>query len=235
MSIMSGLFFFFINFYVTQSVYAEQTALKNAGQAYSFPLVGSIAAALMFAMQIVALPFYRKMIAKRGKTFTYRFGSVIWILTALSLFLIPPDVPAWIIYIVAAVMGFGISGPGLVPHTMFGDVVDLGQLKFGERPDGKMGGFTNFVNQVAQAVGVAAAMFIIGLFGFTEQDPRLPDIGSQPAGAMTAVKCIMALAPLILMGLGALISLRYRIDKTRQERIAAAIAGADDESVTEGL
>jgi len=53
---------------------------------------------------------------------------------------------------------------------------------------------------------------------------------------MTAVKCIMALAPLLLMGLGFVISYRYKIDKTRQERIAAAIAGnADASDVTEGL
>jgi Na+/melibiose symporter-like transporter len=76
------------------------------------------------------------------------------------------------IYLLGAVMGFGISGPGLVPHTMYGDVVDAGQLKFKDRLDGQMSGFTNFINKIAQAVGLAFVMFLIGLAGFQEHIDR---------------------------------------------------------------
>src|SRR5690606_28072754 len=146
MAIMSGLFFFYIDFYITK------TQTYNGESS----MVGLIAAALMFGMQIVALPFYLKTIEKYGKTFTYRLGTFIWIVVALSILVIPPDLgQVWIIYVIAALMGFGISGPGLIPHTMFGDVVDAGQLVFKERLDGQMGGFTNFINQISQALGLA--------------------------------------------------------------------------------
>lgn len=68
MSIMSGLFFFYVDFYITKDV----TAAGGSSMA------GLIAAALMFSMQIVALPIYLKMIEKKGKTFTYRFGAIVW-------------------------------------------------------------------------------------------------------------------------------------------------------------
>lgn len=216
MAVMSGLFFFYIDFYITKTEYF------NTGES---TMVGLISAALMFGMQIVALPFYLKTIEKFGKTFTYRLGAFIWIAIGLTILVIPPDLEhVWIIYIIAAAMGFGISGPGLVPHTMFGDVVDAGQLTFKERLDGQMGGFTNFINQISQAIGLALAMFILGLSGFVENDLANPVTNpSQPESALLAIKLIMAFAPLVLMTIGILISRKYKIDAKLQGEIRLAI------------
>lgn len=214
MAIMSGLFFFYVDFYVT----------KNITESGDTTMVGLIAAALMFSMQIVALPVYIRMIAKKGKTFAYRFGAILWIVTALFLLLIPANVNPIVIYIVGALMGFGISGPGLVPHTMYGDVVDAGQLKFKDRLDGQMSGFTNFINKVAQALGMALVMFIIGLAGFVSKDlTAAVPVTSQPDSAMLAIRLIMAFAPLLFMGIGIMISLRYKIDEKKQKEIAEAL------------
>ncbi|MBN2876146.1 MAG: MFS transporter [Bacilli bacterium] len=220
MAIMSGLFFFYIDFYITK----DATALGNAS------MVGMIAAALMFSMQIVALPVYIWLISKKGKTFAYRLGATLWIVAALILFLVPANVNPIIIYLLGALMGFGISGPGLVPHTMYGDVVDAGQIKFNDRLDGQMSGFTNFINKVAQALGLALVMFIIGLAGFESQDPTLPKITSQPESAMLAIRIIMAVTPLILMTIGIWISKKYRIDAKKQKEIAEAIKNGCDNS-----
>ncbi len=213
MAIMSGLFFFYVDFYIVKN----ETFLGNA------TMVGLIAAALMFSMQIVALPIYLKMIEKKGKTFAYRFGAYVWIVTALFILLIPANVNPVAIYIVGALMGFGISGPGLVPHTMYGDVVDAGQIKFKDRLDGQMSGFTNFINKIAQAVGLALVMFLIGLAGFQEQSFDGPTIVEQPDSALLMIRIIMALAPLIFMSIGILISFRYKIDAKKQKEITEAI------------
>jgi oligogalacturonide transporter len=213
MAVMSGLFFFYVDFYITKDLTA------SGGSS----IVGMIAAALMFSMQIVALPVYLKIIAVKGKTFAYRFGAILWIVTAVMLFFIPANVDPIVIYILGAVMGFGISGPGLVPHTMYGDVVDAGQVKFTDRLDGQMSGFTNFVNKVAQALGLSLVMFIIGLAGFESQDLTQPTIVSQSDSAMLAIRIIMAVTPLLFMGIGILISYRYRIDAKKQKEIVAAL------------
>lgn len=214
MAIMSGLFFFFVDFYITK----DQTANQES------TIVGLVAAALMFSMQIVALPVYIKMIEKKGKTFAYRFGGLLWILTALFILVMPPNVNPIALYVLAALMGFGISGPGLVPHTMYGDVVDAGQLYFNDRLDGQMSGFTNFINKVAQAVGLALVMGLIGLAGFKEREPGAAPILSQPDSAMMAIQWIMALAPLVFMSIGIYISLKYRIDAKKQAEIKEAIS-----------
>ncbi|MFP4178237.1 MAG: MFS transporter, partial [Acholeplasmataceae bacterium] len=213
MAIMSGLFFFYADFFITQ----EKTANDET------TLVGMIGAALMFSMQIVALPVYLRIIGKKGKAYAYRIGAFLWIVTALSIIFVPANVNPAVVYLIAGLMGFGISGAALVPHTMYGDVVDVGQLKFGDRLDGQMSGFTNFINKIAQAAGLAFVMFLIGLAGFTEQVPGGPPVLTQPDSATLMIRLILSFAPLVFMGTGIWISYRYRIDVNQQRVIKEAI------------
>lgn len=101
MAIMSALFFFYVDYYLR----ADLTAAGGG------TMLGTLAAALMFGMQIFALPIYLKMIERRGKAFTYRFGAVLWIASALFVLLTNSATPDWAVYILAAVMGFAISAP----------------------------------------------------------------------------------------------------------------------------
>lgn len=213
MAIMSGLFFFFADFYLAKD-------LTAAGEGN---IIGLISAALMFAMQIVALPIYLKMIEKKSKTFAYRMGSFVWIVAALVLLVLPANTAPWMIFPLAAIMGLGISGPGLVPHTMYGDVVDVGQLYFGERLDGQMSGLTNFINKVAQAIGLALIMLVIGFFGFQEQVPGAAPVLSQPDSAVNAIRYVLAFAPLILMSIGIYISYKYKVSAAKQAEVLASI------------
>ena len=226
MAIMSSLFFFYVNFVIR----AQETA---AGQS---TMLGTLGAALMFAMQIVALPVYLKMIEKKGKAFTYRFGAILWIVSALCVFLVQPQCPDWQIYLLAAVMGFGISAPGLVPHTMFGDVADAIELVDGERAEGTISGIVNFLVKVVQGFGLSAVMSVLGWFGFRESSyveeagrNVLQEVTSQSLSAQHALQCFMALAPLVLMTLGCVISLGYRITHDKQRRISALLHGAAPE------
>lgn len=218
MAIMSGLFFFYVDFHITKDATFNQTG----------SIVGLVSAALMFSMQIVALPVYIKMIEKHGKTYAYRFGSILWMVSALFILFIPANVNPILLYVLAAVMGFGISGPGLVPHTMYGDVVDAGQLYFNDRLDGQMSGFTNFINKVAQAVGLALVMAVLGFAHFDERKPGEGPVLQQPDSAVNAIIWIMTLAPLVFMSIGIYISLKYKIDAKKQAEIKLAIENPSD-------
>lgn len=217
MAIMSGLFFFYINFYFCQDLTAQ--GKPN--------MLGLLAAALMFGMQIVALPFYLWLIGKTNKTFAYRFGAYIWIAAALLLYLVTPESSPLIVYLLAALIGFGISGPGLVPHTMFGDVVDYSRLKLGYRNDGQMGGCSNFTNKVVTAVALAIVMAALGFFGFKEQVPGAAAVLAQPESAQNAIRFFMCIVPLFTLSVGIVISKRYKIDAHNQRRIRDAIASND--------
>ena len=214
MAVMSGLFFFFIDFYV-----AKDMTFNGEPN-----IIRTIGAALMFLTQIVALPVYLKMIQKKSKAFTYRFGALIWIISGLALLLIPANASPWTVYALAVVMGFGISAPGLVPHTMFGDVADAGELRFKKRLEGQMSGFANFINQIAQALGLSMAMLILDLADFQVQDLTEPLIPAQPESALLAIRLVMAFTPLILLTIAIIVSYFYKINASEQQRIKHAIA-----------
>jgi len=219
MAIMSGLFFFYVDFYFCRD-------LTAAGES---SMVGMLGAALMFAMQIVALPVYMAMIKRAGKMMVYIVGSVIWILGALCLFLVPSGASPAFIYILAAVLGFGISGPGLIPHAIFGDVVDVGALKFGANAAGAFSGIANLINTIASAAGLSIAMAAIGAAGFQEQVIGAPTVVSKPESAQRAILAIMALAPLVFMTIGIFVCTRYRLDKENHARVLAAMDGSEEE------
>ncbi len=225
MAIMSGLFFFYINFYICQDLTAQ--GKPNT--------LGLLAAALMFGMQIVALPFYLWLIGRTSKTFAYRVGAIIWIGSALLLYMVTPDSSHIVVYLLAAVIGFGISGPGLVPHTMFGDVVDFSRLKLGYRNDGQLGGCSNFTNKVVSAIAMAVVMAVLGIFGFQEQVPGAAAVLSQPESAQNAIRFFMCIVPIFTLGIGIFVSSRYKIDAKNQRRIRDAIASGDPTETAELL
>jgi len=224
MAIMSALFFLYVEFYFS----AEATARGEDS------MVGMIGAAIMFSMQIVALPVYMKIIKKYGKMAVYIIGSAIWIISAPVLLLLPPGTNPVYLYVLAAVMGFGISGPGLIPHAIFGDVVDVGHLQFGARVAGAFSGIANFVNKISQAIGLAIVMGIIGLAGFIEQDisEGAELIVSQPYSAQMAIVLLMSFAPLLFMSLGIYICTRYRLNKERHAQVLAAIESNNEDEKT---
>ena len=221
MAIMSALFFFYVDFYFCRDL--------TAGGGRN--MVGLFGAAIMFGMQIVALPVYLKLIKKTSKTKVYIIGSVIWIVSALVLLILPSGISAVWLFLLAAVMGFGISGPGLIPHAIYADVVDVGHLQLSERVAGEFAGVAILVYTIAQAVGLSIVMSIIGAAGFVEQDisEGAAKIVSQPQSAQTAIILIMALAPLLFMSIGIFVCTRYKLDKENHARVLAALDGSDEE------
>jgi len=219
MAIMSALFFFYIDFYFCRNLTAAGTA----------NMVGLIGAAIMFGMQIVALPVYLAMIKKVGKMAVYIIGSVIWIAGALVLPVLPADSSPMPLYLLAAILGFGISGPGLIPHAIFPDVVDVGELQLGVRTAGSFSGIANLINKLSQALGLALVMAGLGLAGFVEQDiyAGAQPITAQPLSAQYAIIWIMALAPLVFMTIGILVCTRYRLNKGKHADVLEALEGSE--------
>jgi len=221
MAIMSALFFFYVDFYFCRDI-------TSSGQGN---ITGLLGAALMFSMQIVALPVYMALIRKMSKNAVYIIGSLIWILGALALLLLPANSSPVILYILAAVLGFGISGPGLIPHAIFGDVVDVGSLQFGARTAGAFSGIANLINKAAQALGLGLVMGVIGAAGFIQQDisEGAAKVVSQPESAQRAIVMVMALAPLVFMSVGIFICTRYKLNKEKHAQVLAALDATDEE------
>ena len=179
MAMMSSFFFTFCDFYIRRLSYQQVTITENLGR---FP-IATVAAAMMFVAQIVALPIYLKIIKAKSKRFAYITGCVVWMVVVAFMWLLPAETkidvvngsvqtvegaPNWLIMVFGLLLGLGIGGTVFVPHSSFGDVCDVGELYFGERTEGAFSGITNFLNTTAQAIGLAIPPAIIGLAGYVE-------------------------------------------------------------------
>lgn len=178
MAVMSSFFFTFCDFYIRRFTSAE--AVVNGTD--RFP-IATVAAAMMFVAQIIALPIYLKLIKVKSKRFAYITGAAVWIVMAACMLALPAEVkipvdngaastvegaPNWLIIMFGLITGLGIGGTVFIPHSSFGDVCDFGELYFGERTEGAFSGLTNFLNTAAQAIGLAIPPAIIGLAGYVE-------------------------------------------------------------------
>ena len=179
MAMMSSFFFTFCDFFIRRLSYQQVTISENLGR---FP-IATVAAAMMFVAQIVALPIYLKIIKAKSKRFAYITGCVVWVVVVAFMWLLPAETkidvvngsvqtvegaPNWLIMVFGLLLGLGIGGTVFVPHSSFGDVCDVGELYFGERTEGAFSGITNFLNTTAQAIGLAIPPAIIGLAGYVE-------------------------------------------------------------------
>ena len=179
MAMMSSFFFTFCDFYIRRLSYQQVTISENLGR---FP-IATVAAAMMFVAQIVALPIYLKIIKAKSKRFAYITGCAVWMVVVAFMWLLPAETkidvvngsvqtvegaPNWLIILFGLFLGLGIGGTVFVPHSSFGDVCDVGELYFGERTEGAFSGITNFLNTTAQAIGLAIPPAIIGLAGYVE-------------------------------------------------------------------
>lgn len=195
MAVMSSFFFTLCDFYLRSQSYRYVT-LTGASR---FP-IATVAAALMFVAQAIALPFYLKLVKVKSKRFAYLTGAFVWIGVALVCIFLPGEsgapnlaengnvasisagTPDWVLMIIGLALGFGIGGTVFVPHSSFGDVCDVGELYFGERTEGAFSGLTNFLNTTAQAIGLAIPPLIIGLAGYVETDYQSVEEFSKVSG-----------------------------------------------------
>ena len=181
MAIMSSFFYTLFNFYLRSQSYP--VVMGTEGGHFAMP-AATIAAALMFVAQIVAMPFYLSLLKRKSKRFAYITSALIWIGVTATLLLLPAETgaptldgtvvrptsgtPDWVIMLYGLLLGFGICGTVFVPHSSFGDVCDVGELYFGERTEGSFSGLTNFLNTTAQAIGLFIAPLIVGFAGYEQ-------------------------------------------------------------------
>ena len=125
----------------------------------------------LFAMiPIVAFtPLARKMVTKYGKKELSVIGSLISIVGALGLFIITPsntnlDLIIYVICQLVYSLGLGIYST--VSWAMMGDAIDYNEWKTGKREEGTVYSLHSFFRKLAQGVGPAVALLIMGGLGY---------------------------------------------------------------------
>jgi len=202
------------------------------------PFFVSAVLGVLLITEIIFVPVYAFVARKKSKNFAYIIGAVIWAIGGILTLVMKPEWSNTILLGFAAVIGAGVSAVAVMPHTILGDVTDVGELKFNERREGTISSMATFLRKVASAVVQALILLILGAVGYV--NPKGNEIPTQPSSVITTIRVILAFGPIILLTLGVIAALRYPLKPKIHEELKKLLKerrekGSTDEKKLEEL
>ena len=196
------------------------THFGNAGMSGLVMMVG-------FLPMFIFMPFATKLVKKFGKKEVASIGSIAGLVGAAILLIFPlcPKNIQLIVYMLGLVFfGLGMGFYNCVSWAMMGDAIDYQEWKTGKREESVVYALHSFFRKLAQGVGPAAVIAIMGtsLIGY---DEKLGTIGqsAETAGRLCWLVAGLYTFSAICQFVG--VALIYNIDKktlaTMKEELAA--------------
>lgn len=179
----------------------------------------------MLIAQIVMIPVVVMLANRYGKATVYKYSIFIWLLGAMPLAFYQPDWPPFSIYIVSAVVGFGVVGCVVMPWSIFPDVTDVGELEFGYRIAGSFSGVMTFMRKFSGAIGIFTVGIILELSGYLAPVKAMVDgkytetLQAQPDSVILALQMIVFLVPLLLLIPAFFVAHRFPLDMSTHGRL----------------
>ncbi|MFN0024342.1 MAG: MFS transporter [Parvularculaceae bacterium] len=177
----------------------------DLGSAFSIILLANILA------NLVALPLWRAVILRLGKTRTWALALFLNALLLPAYLLAPPDDSGfWIVLIVASLSGATYSACNVLLPSILGDIVDYEQWRTKHARAGSFFAVYALVRKLNNALGASAAFLIVAAFGY--QTGRI-EPGMQSLGLMVAFVAL----PVVLQLISAIMALTFPINERRHD------------------
>ena len=177
----------------------------DLGAAFSVILLANILA------NLVALPMWRAVILRLGKTRTWALALFLNALLLPGYLLAPPDDSGfWIVLVVASLSGATYSACNVLLPSILGDVVDYEQWRTKHARAGSFFAVYALVRKLNNALGASAAFLIVAAFGY--QTGRIAP-GLQSFGLVFA----FIVLPVALQLISAAMALAFPINERRHE------------------
>ena len=176
-----------------------------------------------FLPMFIFMPFATKLVKKYGKKEVASIGSIAGLIGGgiLCLFPLFPKSAQLIIYMIGLIFfGLGMGFYNCVSWAMMGDAIDYQEWQTGKREEGVVYSLHSFFRKLAQGVGPAAVIAIMGtsLIGYKEE---LGTIGqsSDTAAALCWLVAGLYMFSAICQFVG--VAIVYNIDKKTLEKMNA--------------
>ncbi|MCX7653798.1 MAG: MFS transporter [Fervidobacterium sp.] len=181
------------------------------------PFFVSAVLGVLLVTEIIFVPVYAYIAQKISKNFAYIVGAFIWAIGGILTLVMRPEWSNNILLIFAAIIGAGVSAVAVMPHTILGDVTDVGELKFNERREGTISSMATFLRKVASAVVQALILLILGVVGYI--NPKGNEIPVQPNSVINTIRSILAFGPIVLLTFGVIAAIRYPLKPKIHEEL----------------
>ncbi|MBO5983333.1 MAG: MFS transporter, partial [Clostridia bacterium] len=137
---------------------------------FGMPKLSGVASAIGFIPMLAFIPFIKKIVAKYGKKEASFVGTLVSCVGAALMFVfpaIPNRTVGLVMYIIAlAIFGIGMGTYTCVSWALMGDAIEYNEWKTGKREEGTVYSLHSFFRKLAQGVGPAAVIGIMGALGY---------------------------------------------------------------------
>ncbi|MEM1242190.1 MAG: MFS transporter [Cyanobacteria bacterium P01_H01_bin.26] len=165
-------------------------------------------AALLVQGTAIIMMFVCNLLAKRiGKKGLYFLGTGIWILAQIALYTLQPGQLS-AMYGLCLIVSFGVATAYVVPWSILPDVIELDELKTGQRSEGAFYAFMTLLQKIGLALGIFLVSLALETSGFSA------DAVTQPESALLAIRFFIGPVPLVLLICGMVLAHFYPITKS---------------------
>lgn len=175
---------------------------------------------VLIAVQVTALlmlPFWRGVSERAGKKVVYMLGSGLWMIAEVGLFLLKPG-QTGLLYALGVVIGMGVSTAYLIPWSMIPDVIELDELKTGQRREGVFYSFMVLMQKMILAAALAIVGWTLDQAGFISQVAGQPE-PLQPPAALDAIRWMVGPLPAVVLAIGICLAWFYPITQEVHEAV----------------
>ncbi len=180
---------------------------------------------VLIAVQMTAflmLGVWRSLAARVGKARVYIMGNALWMIAEIGLFTLKPG-QTEMFYALGVVIGMGVSTAYLIPWSMIPDVVELDELKTGQRREGVFYSFMVFLQKLVLAAALAIVGQTLQAAGFISQQAGQPE-PEQPMAALDAIRWMVGPLPALVLAIGIALAYFYPITKEKHAEILLQLA-----------
>ncbi len=154
---------------------------------------------------------------KVGKKVVYCVGTSFWIIGQLGLYALQPGQTA-LMYLFAFLAGLGVSTAYLIPWSMLPDVIELDELRTGQRREGIFYSFMVFLQKICLGVAVALVLQSLEWTGYLHPTTAVP-IPVQPEAVIMAIRLSIGPIPTLSLICGLVLAYFYPITREMHQQI----------------
>jgi glycoside/pentoside/hexuronide:cation symporter, GPH family len=155
-----------------------------------------------------------------GKKAVYFMGMSSWLIAQIGLFFIQPGQTGFM-YLLCVLAGVGVSCAYLVPWSMLPDIIELDELRTGQRREGIFYSFVVFIQKICLGLAVALMLESLGWAGYLKPVGNIAQ--NQPDTVLQIIRFFIAPVPAIALFLGLILTYFYPITKEAHAEILAEL------------
>ncbi|MCL4804451.1 MAG: MFS transporter [Anaerolineae bacterium] len=181
------------------------------------PGVDNLVLATVLGASLLSIPFVLALMRRTDKRAAYII-SIGFMVAVLAVGALLPPGGGNLIFLGTIPAGIGFAAMSIIPWAIVADVVDVDELKTGERREGLYTGYLVFLRKFATGILVFVAGQLLAATGFITSNTGSMFI-EQPASALNAMRFLVTVVPAVALGLSLVLAWRFPLDREAHEAL----------------